>query len=145
MRRKALPAPSDDLIPSTDRSPSIDRREVIGNAISLPGRFPIFTDGDMHDLMVEYGFMNQDVEDERELDQIASRFARFLEETREQLKRDGRNANDWKYTVMIAVHHKGQATDFWIGDRPDVERVDRSLEEKKKKPEIGERVKVTKR
>lgn len=31
------------------------------------------------------------------------------------------------------IHHKGQATDFWIGDRPDVERVDRSLEEHLKK------------
>ena len=144
MKRTALPAPSADIISSDDHALSIDRREVIGNTVSLPGRFPIFTDGNMNELMAEYAFLDQDVEDERELDQIAMRFARFLKETRKQLKRDGRNLNDWKYTVMLAVHHKGQATDFWIGDRPDVARVDQSLEEHLKKPENAERVKITK-
>ncbi len=144
MKRKALPSPSADITTSDDHALSIDRREVIGNTVSLPGRFPIFTDGDMNDLTVEYAFMDQEHDDARTLNGIASRFARLLQETRKQLKKDGRKPRDWKYTVMIAVHHKGQATDFWIGDRPDVERVDQSLEVHLKKPAIGERLKLSK-
>ena len=142
---KQLPSPDQHEL-TVGNVPSTEQREIIGNQVDLPGRFPILTDGIMHDLINELDYLlgAQDSIDARNIGPLVDRIKSFVRASREKLKKDGRNLRDWKYTVVMAVHHKGQATDFWLGDRPDVEKVDKSLDKHMRKPVTAERVQITK-
>jgi hypothetical protein len=138
---KQLPSPT---------TPSTQQRELACQQIDLPGRFPIMTNGQSHDLdkgaKVMTSFLSQESEDIRIEREIIDMVRRTLKATRRKIQEDGRNANDWKYDVMIAVHHKGQVTDFWFGDGPDKEvKIDQNLPEHIRKPIGGQRVKIEKR
>jgi len=128
---KELPSPEQAL--TVGGLPSEDRREVIGGQVHLPGRYPIITDGVQRDLTPGGNLKNvcisQDQMDAELRDEVTAMVNRIVKEARRQLKMQGRNLDDWKATVTIAVHHKGQATEFWFGDAPDRKKVDKSLPE----------------
>lgn len=131
-------------------TPSTQQRELACQQIDLPGRFPIFTDGQSHNLdkntLFQTALNSQELQDHLDEREIAAMVRRVLTEARQKMKSDGRNPIDWKYTVMIAVHHKGQATDFWFGDGPEKEvKVDQNLSENLRKPVEAQRVKIEKR
>ena len=138
---KPLPGPHTEL--------STNRRELVGQQIDLPGRYPIITDGQSHDLdckaKMETCGKSQDQADSDADDEITAMLDRVRASVRKRIKGDGRNTEDWKYTVMIAVHHKGQATDFWFGDAPDIAIVDKNLPENMHKPINGQQVRIEKR
>lgn len=124
-----------------DNLPVTQSREIIGCSVSLPGRFDILTDG------VQFP-LNQDPEmfqaqrDREHADKIDSMIRRMVSHARRTLDAEGRNLNDCMVTVTVAVHHKGQATDFWVGDSPDRKKVDKSLPEHLTKPDGGKRIEV---
>lgn len=86
--------------------------------------------------------MFQGQKDARNLAKAEASVWRLLKHARTKLEAEGRNLNDCMVTVTIAVHHKGQATDFWVGDSPDRKRVDKSLPEHLNRPEGGQRIEV---
>lgn len=131
-------------------TPSTQHTELVCQQIDLPGRFPIFTDGQMHDLdknaKLQNALSSQDAMDSSTERAIKAMVERVVKAARKKLKEDGLNPLDWKYTVMIAVHHKGQATDFWFGDGPEKEvKVDQNLPENLRKPVEAQRLKIEKR
>ncbi len=125
----------------TDNLPAVQQREIIGGSVSLPGRFDILTGSVQFPLNQDPEMFQDQRDDEHEAKAVAT-IMRLMEHARAQLMEQGRNLNDCMVTVMVAIHHKGQATDFWFGDAPDRKKVDKSLPEHLTKPEGGNRIEV---
>ena len=132
-----LPTPSNELVTS--------HTEVIGGQVDLPGRFPIFTDGLMFRLLkhgIEEIYKQQCDLDAYHLADLKQMVERMITHTRKTLKADGQMLEDWNVTVTVAVHHKGQATEFWLGDAPNRKIVDKSLPENLSRPEGAQKIEV---
>lgn len=120
------------------------QKEVIGGQVDLPGRFPILTDGVQFNLAEDF-YLNPHHKDGENLRAVEAMVRRMIDHARKTLAADGRNLEDCRVTVTMAVHHKGQATDFWIGDAPDRKQVDKMLTENLNKPQNGQYVEVRRR
>ena len=127
--------------PIGDNLPVTQSREIIGGAVSLPGRFDILTDGVQFPLNQDPQ-MFQSQKDAEHLRKVEPMVRRLMDHAHRVLDSQGRNLNDCMVTVTVAVHHKGQATDFWVGDSPDRKKVDKSLPEHLTKPDGGKRIEV---
>lgn len=124
-----------------DNLPSTESREIIGGAVSLPGRFAILTDGVQFPLVEDF-YLDPHCKDAERIRSAESMVRRMMGHACKRLEEEGRNLNDCMVTVTVAVHHKGQATDFWVGDSPDRKKVDKSLPEHLTKPDGGKRIEV---
>lgn len=116
-------------------------KEVIGGQVALPGRFPVMTDGVQFPLAdpVHMFRFAKDVEQQQ---QVLAMVRRMIDHARTKLEADGRTLEDWRVTVTIAVHHKGEVSNFWFGDAPERQRISQALPEYLKIPQGSQEVKV---
>lgn len=117
------------------------QKDVVGVRVDLPGRLSIYTDGVQFPLAID-NRQAQQQHDAQNLNRVHTMTDRLMRRVREQLENDGRRVQDWNVTVTVAVHHKGQATEFWIGDAPERKPTDKNLPEHLCRPHNETRIDV---